>query len=726
MAVNGSNVYVAWTQSLTSGGNGEIFVATSNNNGALNSFTTTEVSVNLTAYTSDIPYLAAYGNDVYVIWHAVASSNAAQSVWVSSSSDAGQKWMTAIELDLKSGQADEPQIAAWGSYAYATWDRNGPYFAYTSNNGLTWSNPVNLNPGTKSVPAGTTREPWITAAGSNVYITWNDNSGYGTTLGKIYDPYIMISNNNGQSWNLNYGGVKLNLMPNSSSSWEIQDQAAGNSVYVVWRDHTPAYTTNGDDLMMISNNAGLTWTPALHTAIPMDVTDDNQITGWTNGIGVSGSTVAIAYLSDCVNGLQEPSPNSGSGDCGMMVSYSNNGGQSFFPEVNVSNDRTAGPITDISSSNFAVSGSSVFVTWQDQAASNFQVYFSSTNGQVVQSVTFSATPVRGAVGTIVTATGNNFKPSTMITMSFDSTNLTSVMSNTTGGFSTTITIPAAGAGTNTIGATDGTTSASSNFNVVPNISLSPVRGQAGSSVTVSGTGFAVSSTVTVTFGSVGQVATTSSNSTGSFSTSFIVPSVPSGTNVVTATDTGSNSATANFNVLVPKVTLKPSTGATGKTVTVTGTGFAPTSTITISYDGSPQTTSPGAIQSNSTGGFTGTFAVPASPVGSNTVNATDGTNFATANYNVAPSISITPKTSAGKNSITVTITGTGYTANSPITITFDGAVQTTTPASVVTLANGGFTATFVVPSTTPAGTYTVQATDGLGNSDSSPPTFKVN
>src|SRR5579872_2466392 len=293
MSANGSNIYVAWTQSLVSGGNALTFVAASSNYGA--SFTTTELSINLTAYSSDTPFIATYGNNAYIIWHAVASNGAA-SVWVSSTTSSGMKWSTALQLDAKSGQADEPQIAAWGNYVYATWDRNGAWFDVSANNGLTWSTPLNLNTGSGGVPAGNVREPWITASGTNVYVSWNDNSGYGTTNGKIYDPYIMVSNNNGKNWNQNTTpkGAKINLMPGSTSSWEIQDQAVGNSVYVIWRDHTPAYTTNGDDLMISSANAGLTWTPALGTSSPTDVSNDNQITGWSNGIGVSGNTVAIA------------------------------------------------------------------------------------------------------------------------------------------------------------------------------------------------------------------------------------------------------------------------------------------------------------------------------------------------------------------------------------------------------------------------------------------------
>ena len=183
------------------------------------------------------------------------------------------------------------------------------------------------------------REPWIAASGSNVYITWNDNSGYGALNGKLYHPYIMVSNNFGATFT---SSNKIDLFPNTTSSWETQVAASGNKVYVVMRDHTPTFTTNGDVMFMQSADAGHTWTPTLGTSAPMDVSNDNQITGWSNGIGVSGNTVAFAYLSDCVTGQQEPSPNSGPGDCGMMVSYSSNGGTSFYPQVNISSDRTAG------------------------------------------------------------------------------------------------------------------------------------------------------------------------------------------------------------------------------------------------------------------------------------------------------------------------------------------------------------------------------------------------
>ena len=177
------------------------------------------------------------------------------------------------------------------------------------------------------------------------------------------------------------------------------------------------------------------------------------------------------------------------------------------------------------------------------------------------------TPVKGATGTIVTVTGNNFKALLRLQSSLTLPLWQLSLQTPTGGFSQSITIPPSVAGSHAITASDGTTSSSKNFNVVPNIALTPVKGPEGTSVSVSGTGFAASSPVSVTFGLSGQVSTATTDASGNFVTSFSVPMVPGGTSVVTASDANSNSATANFNVL-SKITLTPVKGATGKLVSL--------------------------------------------------------------------------------------------------------------------------------------------------------------
>src|SRR5437879_5691839 len=72
------------------------------------------------------------------------------------------------------------------------------------------------------------------------------------------------------------------------------------------------------------------------------------------------------------------------------------------------------------------------------------------------------------------------------------------------------------------------------------------------------------------------------------------------------------------------ISLNPLTGPAGTTVTVTGTNFSSNSPITaVTYDGTTVITNPAIIQTDSSGGFSATFAVPSpSNPGSHTVNAT--------------------------------------------------------------------------------------------------------
>jgi hypothetical protein len=66
---------------------------------------------------------------------------------------------------------------------------------------------------------------------------------------------------------------------------------------------------------------------------------------------------------------------------------------------------------------------------------------------------------------------------------------------------------------------------------------------------------------------------------------------------------------------------------------------------------------------------------------------------------------------------TVKAKGTGFAANSQLTLTFNGAPIPGQPA-ISTNSTGGFSPSFSVPNH-PPGTYTVMATDSKGDSSSS-------
>ena len=181
----------------------------------------------------------------------------------------------------------------------------------------------------------------------------------------------------------------------------------------------------------------------------------------------------------------------------------------------------------------------------------------------------------------------------------------------------------------------------------PTIILNPSTGPIGTTVTITGTGFAPVSTVVITFGgnTLGTVTTTSN---GGFSATFMVPlSSSSGDHTVTATQ-GSNSASKTFTVTtstISSITLNPTSGPVGTQVTVTGTNFDPSSVITITFDESTVTTTPFPLTTNNNGEFSATFAVPDSSSGPQSVVATQGSNSASKTFEVILTTPLSPNLS---------------------------------------------------------------------------------
>src|SRR6478735_8955242 len=105
------------------------------------------------------------------------------------------------------------------------------------------------------------------------------------------------------------------------------------------------------------------------------------------------------------------------------------------------------------------------------------------------------------------------------------------------------------------------------------------------------------------------------------------------------TDAAGKNATASFAVQ-PKISVSLVSGNVGDVVTVTGTGFAGSSALTPTFAGGAITLT-GAASSNVSGGFSGTFVVPASTAGAKTVSVADAsTNNATALFTVHPRINL--------------------------------------------------------------------------------------
>ena len=81
----------------------------------------------------------------------------------------------------------------------------------------------------------------------------------------------------------------------------------------------------------------------------------------------------------------------------------------------------------------------------------------------------------------------------------------------------------------------------------------------------------------------------------------------------------------------PTISINPTSGPVFTSVTVTGNGFDPISTVAITFGGSSVAT----VTPTSSGGFTATFNVPlSSSIGDQTVKATQGSNSASKTFTV--------------------------------------------------------------------------------------------
>jgi len=319
----------------------------------------------------------------------------------------------------------------------------------------------------------------------------------------------------------------------------------------------------------------------------------------------------------------------------------------------------------------------------------------------------------GPVGTQVAVNGRGFYANSDVTLLFDGRTMATVQALTYGSFfNAVITVPASTKGTHTITAFDtiGSTSGVS-FSVLPSINVTNTNVGVGDQIAINGNGFAASSNITIYWdgGAVGGISATTSAS-GSFTSNFTIPPSSRGQHTIRARDASANSASTILTV-AQKMTLSPTTGSTGDSITIAGTGFSANRQLTILYDGAPIATSPSSFFTDSSGSFTASFIVPAGRAGTYRVEASDGINTSSADLVAVVKATISPETSVtspGHVGMELTIDGTGFKANSTVSIKYtpDLFLATTT-----TNARGNFSVTFTIPPSA-AGQHTITVTDG--------------
>ena len=241
------------------------------------------------------------------------------------------------------------------------------------------------------------------------------------------------------------------------------------------------------------------------------------------------------------------------------------------------------------------------------------------------------------------------------------------------------------------------------------IEINPEVGQIGTEVEISGKRFGIGQEISVEYdGDDINIASgdRETDDEGEFTGTIIIPESTFGDHTITVTDESGNEPEAEFSVK-PKITIDPTSGTVGEVITVSGTGFGDRAYMIITFDDYRISTTQLSLYTKANGSFKGSFVIPSHAVrGTSKISASDDdNNRAEAELTILAGTSLNPatsQTSPGYIGMELTIYGTGFIAETPITITYDKSTVTT----VTTDTKGKLSATFTIPPSV-AGDHTI-------------------
>lgn len=231
----------------------------------------------------------------------------------------------------------------------------------------------------------------------------------------------------------------------------------------------------------------------------------------------------------------------------------------------------------------------------------------------------------------------------------------------------------------------------------------------GQVINFTGAGFHADEAIDLTFNAAPITPTSPvvADSNGDFTGTLTIPAVVNGTSTIAATDqsAGSDDDTIDIDA---HIEISPSTGIVGDTVTITGTGFATESALTVDFDGADITPS-GSPTSDTVGGFEIDVVITDDVAGVHPLTVTDASmNDDADNFTLTGSIVLVPE--SGRPEAEFKVLGHGFNDGDSVAFTFDGDVIS--PLVAVTVdSDGTFEAVLVVPNGSETGTVTIAAED---------------
>ena len=344
----------------------------------------------------------------------------------------------------------------------------------------------------------------------------------------------------------------------------------------------------------------------------------------------------------------------------------------------------------------------------------YNIIITTSAGDTSKPQTFRVVPrltlstFSGNVGDRITITGMGFTANTTVTIYMDSLSRLTTTTNSLGIISVSYTIPGCIQGSHVISVVDSATGekTTNTFTTFPKVTVSPALAAAGEPLTVTGTGFGERSAVSIHFDNI-AITNTLSDVEGGFTFGFPLPVSASGDHEIRVEDSSGNEQSTTVSV-VPGISIVPVTGTVGTPVTVSGNGFKANQTVNLSFNGLNLTDEKSLT--NAVGHFSTTLNIPPVPSGPHKLAVSDGVNNDSRDFVVTSNAVVSPV--SGFIGTKITLNGTGFMADHPVTIIFNNVPADTVDSS----AQGSFTSTFEVP-TYPAGLYKIKATDGINTSD---------
>jgi hypothetical protein len=275
-------------------------------------------------------------------------------------------------------------------------------------------------------------------------------------------------------------------------------------------------------------------------------------------------------------------------------------------------------------------------------------------------------------------------------------------------------VPEAARGKNKVTLKVGGDSFTSEFTIIPSISLSTEQGAVGSNLTVNGKGFNSSeSNIQITYDGTPVQTDIVADNKGSWQSTFKVPSSGRGQHTIDAKGTTPATEVADLTFTVnPKITITPTSGCVGTVIGIVGSGFGVGETnIKVTYDGLAVKTEIGA---DSEGSWQSSFSIPTSAKGSHGIDAygavTPEGDVAEANFIVSPGIKLELVSGYLGGAIhagdSLWVGGVGFETNETgIIVTFDGNMAA---SGIIADAKGSWSARLEVPPTT-KGEHTIDA-----------------